>query len=712
MTVLIQPINAQQSQDTVLYAYYNEHITLLEGMVLGVSPKWSQPLQSNITREQFFTLFPALGTNLTIKGTIIFKSWLKADSLTYGRLVMSLYDVHESGDKTTIARVEGMIAVNTIVSENTIGVAGIQYHFTSGSTIQFGLVFYPSTSYKLTSVYLQWNNRQTPTRIILPCINPIKGDVYTQYNKGTYSENLIFLKENKSYTEFSLNINITDPFGINDIQNVNLTILTELGNKIIDNTRMIPSQYASTLYGATFSKNITLYEGNWTTEIIIIDSSGNKHKFTKPLYITPIYPINLIIMNGDGEPLYNATYIIENEVINIRMIGKTDKNGLLIEKLPSSTLAGEYTITAIYSTIKATKMVSVNSSIYDELIVPIHKLQIKVTIFKAPLIGARGSLLNESLLLLRDTTDQSGMLQFNDLPFGNYTINIYYLFQNQNMTLNFDSPQIYTIEFNPLLFQIIPWIVIVIIIMTSLQYIIQKIKKPKVVGFQYLEKLMSGKLPDSLTVMISGSTGVGKTILLENFVKTILQDKRRCIYISNTAFPNELRKSLKKMKISLNKYEKKKYLIFIDCYSAIASKESSEPHFVSSPKDLTRLGIEISECLELSKNKTDICFDSLSQLLTYVKSEQLLSFIKSVGARIKGRNGRFIFTVGSNIDKDILGMLEEVSDCVIELNITESDEQQIRSLRIKKMKGRKHLPQWVNFEISNDGIIFKISRIN
>lgn len=708
MITLIQPITALQSQDTVLYAYYNEHITLLDGMVLGVSPKWSEPLQSNITREQFFTLFPALGTNLTIKGTILFKSWLKADSLTYGRLVMSLYEVHESGDKTTIARVEGMIAVNTIVSENTIGVAGIQHHFTSGSTIQFGLVFYPS-SYMLTSVYLQWNNPQTPTRIILPCINPIKGDIYTQYNKGTYSENLIFLEKNKSYTDFTLNINITDPFGINNIQNVNLTISIELGNKIIDNTRMTPSQYASTLYGATFSKNITLYEGNWTTEIIIVDSSGNKHQFTKPLYITPIYPINLIIMNGDGDPLYNATYTIENEVINIRMIGKTDKNGLLTEELPSSTLAGEYSITAIYSNIKATKRYIVNSSIYDELIVPIHQLQIKVTIFKFPLIGARGSLLNESLLLLRDTTDQSGMLQFNDLPFGNYTINVYHLFQNQKMTLNFDSPQIYIIEFNPLLFQIIPWIVIAIIAMTSLHYVIQKIKKPKVVGFPYLEKLMSGTLPDSLTVMISGPPGVGKTILLENFIKTILQDKRRCIYISNTAFPNELRKSLKKSKIPLNKYEKKNYLIFIDCYAAIAGKESSESHFVSSPEDLTRLGIEISASLESLKNRTDICFDSLSQLSTYVKSEQLLSFIKSVGARIKGRNGRFIFTIGSNIDKDILGLIEEVSDCVIELNITESDEQQIRTLRIKKLKGKKHLTQWVNFEISSEGIIFKIT---
>ena len=209
--------------------------------------------------------------------------------------------------------------------------------------------------------------------------------------------------------------------------------------------------------------------------------------------------------------------------------------------------------------------------------------------------------------------------------------------------------------------------------------------------------------------MILGPPGSGKTVTLESFVKLFLQEGRRCIYITNTGFPEEIRRSLRGFDVPVEEYEKEDRLIFIDCYSSVAGRASKERHFIESPGDLTRLGIEITACLESSPKGVDLFFDSLSQLLTYVKQDQLVTFINAVGARMKGNNGRFIYTVRSNIDAEILGVLEEASDCVIELLIRDLDGVQERNLRIKKLRGRRFSSRWIKFEVHpNKGVVFII----
>ena len=52
--------------NVVLYAYLNEHLTILDGKVLGVSPTWGELVKSNATIENLFTLYPALGGDLRV----------------------------------------------------------------------------------------------------------------------------------------------------------------------------------------------------------------------------------------------------------------------------------------------------------------------------------------------------------------------------------------------------------------------------------------------------------------------------------------------------------------------------------------------------------------------------------------------------------------------------------------------------------------------
>jgi KaiC/GvpD/RAD55 family RecA-like ATPase len=102
--------------------------------------------------------------------------------------------------------------------------------------------------------------------------------------------------------------------------------------------------------------------------------------------------------------------------------------------------------------------------------------------------------------------------------------------------------------------------------------------------------------------------------------------------------------------------------------------------------------------------------DSIVPLLTHVDPPKVVEFLQDRSARVKGVNGTFIFTVGKEtIDPSLISRLEEVVDCVIELETSTSKGKTGRRLRIKKMRGRKTSDKWIRFEInSKRGIMFLV----
>jgi archaellum biogenesis ATPase FlaH len=105
-----------------------------------------------------------------------------------------------------------------------------------------------------------------------------------------------------------------------------------------------------------------------------------------------------------------------------------------------------------------------------------------------------------------------------------------------------------------------------------------------------------------------------------------------------------------------------------------------------------------------------VLLDSIVPLLTHVDPSKVVEFLQDRSARIKGVNGTFIFTIGrETIQPSLISQLEEVVDCVIELDAstTQENQQKTRRLRIKKIRGRKTSEKWVSYEIdSAKGIVF------
>jgi len=231
----------------------------------------------------------------------------------------------------------------------------------------------------------------------------------------------------------------------------------------------------------------------------------------------------------------------------------------------------------------------------------------------------------------------------------------------------------------------------------------------KFVGFDYFNEIIGGGIPVGSSVLITGSTASGKSILCQQLAHNYLAEKKACIFISYDNLPDRIRKNAETFGWNLSKYEQEGVLIFIDCYSSLSGTRSHEKHSVQQPFALTELGIATSTAWdEIDGMPRAIFLDSATSLFTNLDAVRVIGFLQDRSAKIKADNGIFIFALGKEtVMPKFVNRLEEVVDCIIELNVYEEKGINLRKMRVKKMRGQNHLEEWVTFSVEpNRGIIF------
>ena len=231
----------------------------------------------------------------------------------------------------------------------------------------------------------------------------------------------------------------------------------------------------------------------------------------------------------------------------------------------------------------------------------------------------------------------------------------------------------------------------------------------KFVGFRFFDEITNGGIPEASSVMITGGPSSGKSVLCQQLAFDHLENGKTCIYISYDCFPDEVRQNMKNFLWDISIYEKEGNFRFIDCYSQIAGVETQEKYSIDQPFSLSDLGIMISEAMGSTGQKCPmVILDSTAPLFARIDSAKVLEFIQDRSARIKGENGIFLFIVGKGtVSADHMNKLEEIVDCIIELQAIEEKGKIVRRLRIKKLRGRNFLDAWIPFRVeSKRGITF------
>jgi len=232
--------------------------------------------------------------------------------------------------------------------------------------------------------------------------------------------------------------------------------------------------------------------------------------------------------------------------------------------------------------------------------------------------------------------------------------------------------------------------------------------KNYLVPFEHFNSLTGGGLPGGTVVDVEGNTGSGKSILLEQLMGEDLRAGRPCVFVSTGDFPNNIRINMKSMGYDVSGYETNGQLTFVDGYSSEAGQDSREKVTVPSLGDLTTLGIKITSVLPSPDFKGgSLYFDSLTPLASKAKPESIVSFVQSVGARVKGLHGKAFFVLGLGIDGVVQRQLEDSADCIVQMEAFEESGTRKRRLRIAKFRARGHQEGWALFTIEGGkGIIF------
>lgn len=236
----------------------------------------------------------------------------------------------------------------------------------------------------------------------------------------------------------------------------------------------------------------------------------------------------------------------------------------------------------------------------------------------------------------------------------------------------------------------------------------RKRRKSYLVPFEHFNSLTGGGLNGGTVVTVEGNTGSGKTLLLEQLMGDDLRNARPCVFVSTGEFPSNIRSNMKAMGIDVSGYEQNGLLTFVDGYSSEAGQESQEKLSVPSLGDLTTLGIKISSALPSPSFKGgSLYFDSLTPLASKAKPESLVSFVQSVGAKVKGLSGKAFFTIGLGVEETVQRQLEDTADCIVQMEAFEESGTRRRRLRIAKFRAHRHQEGWAVFTIEEGkGIIF------
>lgn len=296
-----------------------------------------------------------------------------------------------------------------------------------------------------------------------------------------------------------------------------------------------------------------------------------------------------------------------------------------------------------------------------------------------------------------------------NLPEGNYQVWITIVDAQGNVAFTLQGPYgfgLFRPGIHPL--DLIPYVLAAGVGVAGGTFYYRRRKKKEYLSpFDHFYTLTAGSIPQGTMVTVEGNTGAGKTLLAEQLMYDDLKAGRPCVFVSTADFPMKIRGGIRSLGLEPEPYESKDALRFVDCYSAEAGQPSQEKFYVTSPGDLTSLGVKITSAISAPGEGPSVYFDSLTPLAPRSKPESIVSFAQTVGAKVRGLGGKVFFTVGSSLDESILRQLEESSDCIIQMEAFEEGGLLRRRMRITKFRNRRYHEGWVTFSIDESkGIIF------
>jgi len=413
----------------------------------------------------YWYLYPTLTSNLVINGTISLGLWINATGTTpSGTPTITLYERYSNGTEAEVnSWTFGNLRLYNVPSYLNLTTPTLTHTFSRGSSIKlyFEIVVGASTVAQL------WFDTATfDSRLIIETEDYMRVSSVKTYDVNNNETTVFSALWNETRRKVIIRANITDPFGNYDIYQVNVSIINPASDMIVKNQSMVKvlgSLFTySNIYEANWTYSSDVVLGNYTIIVTAVDNSGYSYysgasgvfgsygNYVEQAYgsfsIGTPYFVQIKTVDAHGRILRNA-YVsaLSQEVVTDH--GRTNASGWWTGTLYS----GSYNITVYWQGILVAKSpITVFEPANFTIICDVYDPSFKVIDdVDDPLSKATVYVLfpNGTINILPIYTEENGVLNFTQMPAGNYTFTIMWkgiVVQKTSVLVSSDGP--YTIE--------------------------------------------------------------------------------------------------------------------------------------------------------------------------------------------------------------------------------------------------------------------------
>ena len=221
----------------------------------------------------------------------------------------------------------------------------------------------------------------------------------------------------------------------------------------------------------------------------------------------------------------------------------------------------------------------------------------------------------------------------------------------------------------------------------------------------FLEPVLSTRLPGGSSICLIGNPGVGKTIFCESLANSFLQNNLGCLYVAVDRAPLDIRNDMLRLGTDAWEIEKEKKLAFVDGYGWLAGKSEEKFHSenLANLSEFLFLIKSAADSLHKQVNGILMILDSISPLPLYNPELDVIKFLQSLSARIKIQNDLAIFVAQSGVHtKEFYNSIAFLTDGVFDLKVIQKKGKQDRLFRIRNLRFMAHSVKWMSYIIDSE----------
>ncbi|MGM0441827.1 MAG: ATPase domain-containing protein [Elusimicrobiota bacterium] len=223
-------------------------------------------------------------------------------------------------------------------------------------------------------------------------------------------------------------------------------------------------------------------------------------------------------------------------------------------------------------------------------------------------------------------------------------------------------------------------------------------------GIDGLDKMLKGGIPEHRMVVVSGSAGAGKSVMLNSFLyEGIQRFSQNGVLITFEEPPRDIKKNVKGFGWDYDKFEEKDKLYIVDMTPEI----SGEVMIIKEDFDMSPIIERVLYAVDKVGAKR-VVIDGIDSLFSRFKNKEIIrNTIYRLSSALKEKKVTGLIAMESLNDKPgntRYGVEEFVTDGAIELKMEEGELEFIRKMFVRKLRGCDFRSGIVEYEINHKGM--------